>query len=193
MKNNKLSWKKFWKAMGIWQLIATLINLYNLLVTKKKVDKLTGRDTFKYGDEYEMEILGHKVLYNPIMMGKAAVAGVTPSIFGNEEKIYVDKIFLSLSENTKKFVVAHELGHLVNGHMKGSLVKLIMLNSFRGFVCSLNPATQREFEADRYALHFLSKEDCISALKELSTIKLGVVAKLEFILRIREMERRVWE
>ena len=153
---------------------------------------MTGRD--KYGvDEFKLTYLGQECTYNPNMLGKSAVAAVLPNILGNGNAIYVDKLFLSLSETTRVFVIAHELGHVAAGHMSVSLKKLIIMNSIRRYVCPFNPATRKEFEADRYALNYLTKDECISSLKELMKLDLGFIAKLEFFCRIKEMENVIWE
>lgn len=78
-----------------------------------------------------MDIGGQEVVYfyNPgVNAVRNCPVAVTLAManyrtFNVEAVIFVDDLFMRLSEETKKFVIAHEYGHAISGHFR-KLVKM---------------------------------------------------------------------
>lgn len=80
---------------------------------------------------------------------------------GISDVIFVDDYFLSLSEEVKLFVLYHEIGHIVNKHNE-TIKNGTLYNSSRIFKLS-----EKEIEADEFAVKNLGSKTCINGLKYL--------------------------
>lgn len=71
-----------------------------------------------------------------------------------QKTILVDKDFLKLSDNCKKFILEHEVGHIEAGIEKALNGRLL----------------ENEIEADMYAVNSIGLYESIAALKELYSV-----------------------
>ena len=180
----KTSWKdmKWYQKFGVIYMIFWIFDIVQYIKSYFLARK-AGK--FDHEDKKEMNFFGIDVVYWPARLGNAIYAGVSNNILGKGYTIYVDKLFLNLSDNAKKFVLYHELGHVENGDLKGNFKHLMKMGMLRSFPFPANPSTIREFKADDNALKYMSKADCISAINEL--MDLQGVSKLEFYMRRKNL------
>ena len=88
-----------------------------------------------------------------------ACVKVTPS---GECHIFVNEKFFSLSDETQKGIIAHEIGHIKLGHLKLPKRKLLWVMISRNFKkCPM------EYDADFVGASIVGKDSFIESLKEL--------------------------
>ena len=93
---------------------------------------------------YNMSIAG-AFMANKVLIGKDDVP-----------MIVVDDYFYSLSDNTKAFIIGHELGHFQSNHEK----------QYGGYVRKMDD----EFEADEYVAKIIGYQSAIFAIEELEDL-----------------------
>lgn len=91
----------------------------------------------------------------------------------------------AISETLKSFLLAHEEGHIILGHLdsikKGNLFKRILSAYFS--------VQKIELEADTYAVKKLGKKEVVKALREFhNSEKLPLSTKIELSKRIKAVK-----
>lgn len=81
--------------------------------------------------------------------------------------ITVDDTFMKCSNETKNFIIEHEIGHIML-HMNN---KIGLTEKIKRFFNCLFEINSYEFEADSYACRKVGKECAINAFKEIIKIK----------------------
>lgn len=81
----------------------------------------------------------------------------------HEAAIITDCLYDQLSPNAKRYVLAHEAGHIACNHLNTSS-QLLASNED---ICLKNRNIQHEYDADAYAASILGKEVVLAAMKEL--------------------------
>lgn len=99
--------------------------------------------------------------------------------------LYYDGWFLKMSEGTQKFIIAHELGHVIKGHTDGSRDNMAERNEFLKEGVAVQPI---ELEADAFAADEVGVETAINALKEIQRFVGVSEASREIELRIAALE-----
>lgn len=99
--------------------------------------------------------------------------------------LYYDGWFLKMSEGTQKFILAHELGHVIKGHTDGSRDNMGERLEFLKEGTAVQPI---ELEADAFAADEVGVETAISALKEIKKLVGTSEASAEIDLRISALE-----
>lgn len=116
----------------------------------------------------------------------------TKNLFGIGQ-IIVDDKFLEMSEWAQMFVLAHELGHIHNGHLDEEK-NFFKAQFLRGVRTMQNKVDINELQADTFAALIVGPEKAIAALTELNKIageySLSGSNK-EAKLRIQEIKRLV--
>jgi Zn-dependent peptidase ImmA (M78 family) len=82
------------------------------------------------------------------------------------DRIYVNQQFMEQDENTQKFVLYHEFGHIYYGHNK---VDNSITNFKRKIFHRFGLVVKQEIQADFHAVRLLGKENALKAITE--TIK----------------------
>ena len=137
----------------------------------------------------EMNIQGFTVKYDPVFTEKI---GVFMAALFFDGSIFITDDFLKLSDNAQYFVLLHELGHYVNGHLNKfsftSIGIVYTLINYFGFV------PKQEAEADDFAYNFLGHEKSIEAMEEtLEVLKEHTRFKLDHLdlnLRIKRLKNK---
>ena len=132
-----------------------IMNLMNSLEARYYVDI---NDCIIDHTENEYDIL---LAIDPMVLSITGLAVAAGGVLHYPEKqvtsIIVDDNYLSMSENGKRFTIAHELGHIV-----------CQIEKFRSgsYVRDIND----EFEADEYALEQVGLEVALEGLNEIRSI-----------------------
>lgn len=94
--------------------------------------------------------------------------------------IVVDKHFYKLSASAKKFIIWHEIGHIMNNDLETDTSKVLRSNILRTFGIS----NKMEFNADWYATirAGLNKKQAVKCLLELK-LKSPLTSGLELLQR----------
>ena len=117
----------------------------------------------------------------------AAVCGITvaaTTLFKTKDNetlqlVLVDEMYNMLSENGKRFVLLHEIGHFENKDFEDG-------NMTRDF--------KKEVKADKYALNFMTIEEILSAMKEMAELlKYAVPSACDNTEILSEVEARIVE
>ncbi len=93
--------------------------------------------------------------------------------------IVTDNLYDELSENTKRFIILHELGHF-----KFQLDKLRDSNNYKRNI-------EYECQADMYAVPELGKENVIKALNEIKNIVFIPESSHEIRKRIKNIKKNI--
>lgn len=84
------------------------------------------------------------------------------------DNIVVDNDFMKLSDNAKKFLLYHEVGHIAHKHLKSySKEKKGKIQKERKRCIKNNTVHYWEKEADEFVMNNIPGIDCISALNEM--------------------------
>lgn len=83
------------------------------------------------------------------------------------DRIFVNQQFMEQDENTQKFVLYHEFGHIYHGHNK---LDNTITNLKRKLFHRFGFVVKQEIEADFHAVRLLGKEKALKAITE--TMKL---------------------
>lgn len=92
--------------------------------------------------------------------------------------IVTDDLYEELSENTKRFIILHELGHF-----NLQIDKIVARNNYKRNLLD-------EFQADEYAMPTLGTEKVISALKEMKNMLLLPDVSKEMRKRIQNIKNK---
>lgn len=114
------------------------------------------------------------IIFNPYMMVVCST-NIAMSV-PNNNSVIVDADFMKLSEDTQTFIVAHEIGHLKNGH-KGKQFKRMF---------ATEDSLRIEYEADEYAMRVVGYDAAVKALKEVTSY-VSYMARKEIHKRIRHL------
>lgn len=160
-------------------MLNNLMNIINGLETRVFVDEsdcITTNDINEYGF---VTIRNNELL----MFNGVAIAMALFLKFDNIDNyvpmIVVDDGFMCLSENCRKFVIGHELGHL---NLHATKDKLFNIE----YVRNIND----EFEADEYVAKQIGYPEAIVALKELQEV-LDKTSNGQNVAGIQEVEIRM--
>jgi len=86
----------------------------------------------------------------------------------NDLIIYVDQLYMNADEDTRIFILAHEIGHFKCGHFEGK--QLTQWNAFlRPFKAKFQQVDQKELDADTYAVNNIGIEKSIHGLEYIVT------------------------
>ena len=167
------------------------------------------------GTRCTMDISGQEVVYfyNPgVNAVRNCPVAVTLAManyrtLNVEAVIFVDDLFMRLSEETKKFVIAHEYGHAISGHFQKisedeinwckkhniDHEKLVNSNSAKDQITITKMGNEirninYEFEADGVGVKAIGPRQAVRALAELDAIVPNVVRSKNFR---NEMLKRV--
>lgn len=99
--------------------------------------------------------------------------------------LYYDGWFLKMSEGAQRFILAHELGHVIKGHTDGSRNNMEERFEFLKEGTAVQPI---ELEADAFAAGEVGFEVAIDALKEIKKLVGTSEASVEIGLRISALE-----
>lgn len=120
------------------------------------------------------------------------IALAAKNLFGFEQ-IIVDDKFLEISECAQMFVLAHELGHIHNGHLDKE-ENFFKTQFLRGVRTMKNKVDINELQSDTFAALIVGPEKAIAGLTELNKIfgeySLSGSNK-EMKLRIQEIKRLI--
>ena len=98
----------------------------------------------------------------------------------NKFYIIYDKNFMKLSEESQKFILFHELGHIINGDLEGDNASKI--SRIRNILRFLNISNKAEFAADKFAVKRTSKKVALNAFWEMKRINI-FISSLDLIQR----------
>lgn len=122
----------------------------------------------------EEELLGvfDRIEHNSFMI--AMLGGIVgmASVTGEKELVLMyDDHFLGLDEETRKFVLLHEMGHVINGHLDD-----IINDKKVGLVRS----DKIEFEADLYAANVVGTKVAVRALMDIASVVMAQDSDIAF-------------
>ena len=155
---------------------------------KEKGEKFKEIDLAKFKQEL---ILFDRVERDDLAMvmsgGLVAMVATNHHFFTGKaiHTLYYDGWFLKMSEGTQKFIIAHELGHVIKGHTDGSRDNMAERNEFLKEGVAVQPI---ELEADAFAADEVGIETAIDALKEIQRFVGVSEASREIELRIAALE-----
>lgn len=135
-----------------------------------------------YGDKISVTVNGnsymmHKI-YNPYLLALLGCTGGIACASGNA--LIISNIFRRMPESVQSGIIAHESGHMINGHR---VTKMLQFNRAFGGQESL----KLEIEADRTASAIVGKDVMLDTLRYLLTLPL--VSKKEIHKRIHTLEK----
>ena len=84
-----------------------------------------------------------------------------------EPVIIVDRFFSQLSDRGKRFILAHESGHLYYGHIGSPEDAVAAAGESIEGVAIKHRDVKCEYQADQYAAQINGKKDTIAAMKEI--------------------------
>lgn len=147
-------------------------------------------DLFFPETEKEVVMGGYtmKIVFNPyILVGKSMAVAMCCDSTDSTMMMVVDALFMKLSEDAQKFVIAHEMGHIHYGHKAptGYALRRLALTALE------NAVQMMEQDADDYALETAfsnclyvdKRKKAVKALTEVSMVVHGKTAKKELLLR----------
>ena len=131
----------------------------------------------------EFDGFGYVIAKSEYSVAKAksafAVASIGQMLDGGQQVpiICTDSLYDKASDNLKRFIVAHEIGHFKNGHLEG--------NEKTG---NMKRLIAKEYEADEYAAENIGFSNAVEALREMADVYYRIVGskkgRLEIIERI---------
>lgn len=105
----------------------------------------------------------------------------------NRYYIIADNNFKKLTPVAKRFLVFHELGHVVNGDLElKNFFKCAIYSFIRSF---FGIGNKMEYKADNYAVRNVGKISALNSMKELIDLKGDQLSKKE----LDERKRRIME
>ncbi len=130
----------------------------------------------KYGfDRFEFE--GYEIM---IMRYSDVLCSVN-----DMDSIRVNQQFMNLDENTQKFILYHELGHIYHGHNKQSYEVNARNRRKRRLYAKFGLVPKEEIQADLYAVKMLGKENALKALNQsLKSLKVKEFITRKLIVKI---------
>lgn len=139
--------KKRWNNALDEELFTEVINnVQNMLMCKG----------IKFSDNTCINGITVYYLYNPFaVMGTGNSVACTFTDRITQAVIFVDDDFMSMSDDTKSFIIGHELGHIELRHT---------------YVIGSNRNLDFEKAADAYSCNLFGKEIGIKAIKELRSV-----------------------
>lgn len=127
--------------------------------------------TYKFG----------KAIYHNDLVVKAS--GCAFALVDVNRNIFVDDKFMSLDDNTKQFIIYHEIGHEVYKHLEN----ISKFDTFKRGIPVINKSVvNKEFEADNYAASIMGTDNVIEALKVLKSF--SCVGHREINKRIKRLD-----
>lgn len=145
----------------------------------KLVDKVK---TTVLGD-YMYDYKGVPVYSNANAMEvNGIVFGAAIKLFGGK-RIWVDENFKMMEENSQKFILEHEIGHIINGDLDVSTKKIKQLHAERILAATTGTVHASEIAADKYAVENIGHSNVIEALQEIKEM-MWIFAGEEIDLRI---------
>lgn len=101
----------------------------------------------------------------------AVMALMTVTTDGEDAELTLitDLLYNELSNQGKRFILAHEAGHIVNGHIKcadGKKAVAATASELNGLIPRTR-SIRKEYEADQYAVKVLGRDNVIDAMTEL--------------------------
>lgn len=134
-----------------------------------------------------IEVKGHSICTVKDTLAMQSIGGVVASAvrYGFGKVVLIDDTFDELPENTREFVLLHEVCHLLNGHDEDLIERIKCIRKGEVY--------PNEIEADKYAADILGTDIAIESLKNIRAIcvvKLGrksLVTK-EFDLRMKALK-----
>lgn len=149
----------------------------------KAIDRLAGYDV-GHDDVIIIDDTELHVSYNPYMQLLTNSLGGIAVVLNGTTDVYTDTRFRSMSANTQKAILAHEMGHYKCNHVAG------FTYSFNRIKAILNgQVLPMELEADAYACSIVGSVNMVNALKELIPYVHGIARK-EVIYRIKAIIER---
>lgn len=118
------------------------------------------------------------IRYNPFMLlvAKATVAANFGYVNYMENRItyiFVDNLFKSLSINSQRAIIAHEIGHTMSNHSGTHNLRTL----------------KKEGEADAYAASIVGINNIVAALSKIGC-SLNFISRIELKLRIHMLKAR---
>lgn len=105
----------------------------------------------------------------------------------NRYYVIADNNFKKLSSAAKRFLVFHELGHIVNGDLEPkNFIKCTIYSFIRSF---FGIGNKMEYKADNYAVRHVGKISALNSMKELIDLKGDQLSKKE----LDERKKRIME
>ncbi len=123
--------------------------------------------------------------------GVVAILTYTIEGVSVEPTIIVDRFFEQLSDRGRRFILAHEAGHLHYGHLGPEAEAAVLQSESADFEGSVlrNRNIEKEYCADAFAAQLNGKRNTIAAMKELRRL----MAKNKWVeFDTEEMNRRIW-
>lgn len=113
--------------------------------------------------------------------------GMLFALVDNNQNIWVDDNFYRLSEESREAILAHEIGHIENGHTEVAASEAKHSNIKRSLSCLFKstPVDEREVEADLYAANKFGARVMINALEEMKAIM------KENYINTKEIDKRI--
>lgn len=124
------------------------------------------------------------VSYNPYFQLFTISLGGIASVIPGTTKIFTDAQFRSMSPDTQKAILAHELGHYKCQH---AVDLLYPFKRIAAIACG--SVARVELEADEYACSVVGSQIMIKALEEMK--KIPDISKKELNLRIKYIKSRL--
>ena len=104
--------------------------------------------------------------------------------------------YIGNNESVKDFVIIHEIGHIMNGHLDNENPKNIIrfLDQFFQTFLGIGKYARKEFEADEYVAEKLGYKKCIESLEYINkTFYISRFQFLQFRARIKYLKKRMAE
>lgn len=98
-----------------------------------------------------------------------ALMTITTDGEDSELTLITDLLYNELSDQGKSFILAHEAGHIVNGHIKcadGKKAVAATASELNGLITRTR-SIRKEYEADQYAVKVLGRDNVIDAMTEI--------------------------
>lgn len=152
-----------------------------------RIDSSTMKIDIYHGDEYHIKGK-YAVVYSPANLehfnGKGCCITIVSSngVNGNLPLplLIIDEYFNHLSENAKQYMICHEFGHLISGHLD-ELISAVRAGQTEPFTPTRSFV--QECEADMNAVRLMGKENTLAAMKE-------CILVFEDVANVREMGQR---
>ena len=129
------------------------------------------------GDGKVMVVQGITVTYVP-SVGYANTDG---------KVIYIGNEFLKLNDKDQQVVLAHEMGHIVSGHLAHNRLYLCARNIMRIVGSIFNHVQQVELDADKYACAIYGKVRVVNTLSKIAD-ELDPISAREMRVRVKALQ-----
>ena len=145
--------------------------------------RIDGEEVMEFDDKKIFFAYNHEfVEYNNALF----CISLKDSNHKNRYYIIADNNFRNVSAGTKRFLVFHELGHIINGDLEEKNFLKYIIYSFTRRVFGIGNKT--EYKADAHAVRHVGKTSALNSMYELLSVKGHQLSRIEMEERIKRIK-----